>query len=63
MVTALQLPPEVAEFRQEAMVEEHDGTLYIVLHGENDNVRNSVFKRPFDPHSVNGLDDGDPHYV
>lgn len=57
------LPADVAEFRQEAMVEEVDGTLYLTLHGENDNVRNSQFKRPFDFRAVGTLDDGDPHYV
>lgn len=61
MVTALERQRE--EFRQEAFFEEEDGVCYLVLHGENDNVRNSQFKKPFNPHEVNGLDDGDPHFV
>jgi hypothetical protein len=51
------------EFRSDAMIEDSDGRLYLVLHGENDNVQNSEFKSPFDPHRVNGIDDGDPHFV
>ena len=63
MVTVAALPAEIAEFRQEALVEERDGTLYIMLWGENDNVRHSQFKKPFNPHGVNGIDDGDPAFL
>jgi hypothetical protein len=50
------------EFRQEAMVEETDGVFYLTLHGGNDN-GDTPLKRPFNPHGVNGIDDGDPHFV
>lgn len=62
MVTGAAPNREHVDFRQEALVEERDGTLYLTLHGFNDN-EESPFHRPFDPHGVNGLDDGDPHYV
>lgn len=54
---------QIEEFRQEAMVEEIDGTLYLTLHGSRFEDRfGHWLKAPFNPFTVNGLDDGDPHY-
>ena len=45
--------------RQEAAIEEEDGTIYLTLHGQaNDNGP----KAAFDPSNAVGYDDGDPHY-
>ncbi len=52
---------EVARFRLDPLIEEEDGVLYLVLNGEaNDN--GDHLKSPFNPHGVNGMDDGDPHF-
>jgi len=60
MVTEL----EKVEFRQEAMVEEVDGKLYLTMHGSRFEDRfGHWLKRPFDFKQVNGMDDGDPHYL
>lgn len=59
-----QLEQDRLEFRQEALVEEIDGTFYLTLHGSKFKDRwGDSFKKPFDPKHVNGLDDGDPHFV
>ena len=61
MVTELD---RVEGFRQEALVEEVDGTFYLTLHGSRFEDRfGHWLKRPFDPLTVNGIDDGDPHFM
>ena len=54
----------VAEFRQEVLVQEVDGTFYLTMHGSRFEDRfGHWLKRPFDPMATNGYDDGDPHYL
>lgn len=55
---------KVEEFRQEAMVQEIDGTFYLTMHGSRFEDRwGHWLKRPFDPMNASGIDDGDPHYL
>lgn len=43
-------------------VENEDGTILIIAAPSNDNEMGAV-GMSFDPHDVNGYDDGDPAYV
>jgi hypothetical protein len=39
------------------LVEDENGKIVVILKSDNDN------DAPFDPHAVNGYDDGDPHML
>jgi hypothetical protein len=61
-MTAQALNTAREDFRREALVVQLDGTDYLIMDGKAEN-DNGGYKAPFNPHVVNGIDDGDPHMV